>query len=666
MVFRKAVLVMVFEHERAAYEGWITSLTAEGLRPFADEYVQIDDQWETIEGWRAQFFADAGEGLGDELSFNLFHLARHLAYHDGKAPPFFAFDERNHHDLDQIAAKLIDQPLSPRDKAAALQAEYQRSDRYWSVFYPNFLFFKSQYDACENRLLMGEQLSAKPVFETPEEHRDREPSQEIKDQVLERDGYRCLSCGEDTRRWLQIDHVAPYYLGGLNSLGNLQTLCRICNGHKGISEINFRHNETMLSQPPAQFPVLDRPSLEMASSPEAWRRFLRRSVNFFYRCAAVADVNVDDALEGTWSIRLWANNNPQWLEPFLSTLLQQIQARRFEGGATRPAELTVGAPNQAALRMAAPAPTSQPPLEAQTSLAVATAKQHTLVFPTSSLPAIKTGAALRALPNTSASRVGSPTAAALVPSGTYIVAVTTAGKAYLLPRPEGSQPGAYAITDIAGLERGEKICVLTALPQNSPDLYAVLVTSTGYAKRLALNEFIPTVSRGRTIITGGEVAAVGYASLEDDLLLATYGGYAIRIRIAELPEQRANAGGVRAIRLWEGDAVVALTVAHGGANTGDLVVVTESGQAKRTPLAEYRIQGRDGGGLHTSSVGGLISAFLAETGDEVLLLSQKGKVARLPVADIPRQRRDTAGSYLVTLDNGDQVISAQALPAERR
>ena len=83
-------------------------------------------------------------------------------------PTFFVFDERDHHDLDQIAARLIEQPLLPRDKFASLEAEYRRSDRYWSVFYPHIGFFKSQYDACENRILLGNQLPSVTPHDTPE------------------------------------------------------------------------------------------------------------------------------------------------------------------------------------------------------------------------------------------------------------------------------------------------------------------------------------------------------------------------------------------------------------------------------------------------------------------------------------------------------------------
>ena len=494
-------MVMIFEHEQAAYCTWIAACATADLQLFADEQVQLADQWATIEGWRAQFFAETGEGFGDETSRNLFHIARHLATHEGQVPTFFVFDEREHHDLDQIAARLIEQPLLPRDKFASLEAEYRRSDRYWSVFYPHIGFFKSHYDACENRILLGNQMPSGTPYDTPEVVSEREPSQQVKDQVRQRDGHRCLSCGEDTRQWLQIDHVAPYYLGGGNSLANLQTLCQVCNNHKGISEINFRHNETMLPAQPTQFPTLEPPTVELAANPEAWRRFLRRSVNFFYRCAAVADIGVDDALEATWSIRLWASNEPHWLEPYLGLLLQQIQARRFEGGAARPATLTVSAPDHDALSVTAATPTPRALPKAPLGLAIITTKRQTFVIPTDRLPLGEIGGTLRPLP--SAGGVGTPTAATLLATGRPLMAVTTIGKTYALVATDASQAGefgmAYTLSDDVRFDHEERVSLLTAVPGGSDNLHAVILSSTGLMKRLALSELALAPARGRII-----------------------------------------------------------------------------------------------------------------------------------------------------------------------
>ncbi|MEI7645911.1 MAG: DNA gyrase C-terminal beta-propeller domain-containing protein, partial [Chloroflexales bacterium] len=653
-------MVMVFDHEQAAYRSWIESCATADLQPFADEQVQLADQWATIEDWRAQFFAETGEGFGDEISLNLFHIARHMATHEGKAPTFFVFDERDHHDLDQIAARLIEQPLLPRDKFATLEAEYRRSDRYWSVFYPNIGFFKSQYDACENRLLLGDSLPSSTSYHTPETLSDREPSQQMKDQVRQRDGYRCLSCGEDTRSWLQIDHVAPSYLGGGNSLANLQTLCKVCNNHKGISEINFRHNETLLPAPPAQFPTLEPPTVELAANPEAWRRFLRRSVNFFYRCAAVADIAVDDAPEATWSIRLWASNDPHWLEPFLGILLQQIQARRFEGGASRPATLTVSAPDHEALSVTAAAPISQKTLAPTLpDLVIATTRQLRIVS-TATLPLAQPGQRLS--PLATDRHMEEHVAAALIVCEQPLLAVTNVGRAYILAIGSANVP-----PDLPSLRSGEQIRLLSTVPDDRGSLAAVVLTSAGQIKRRFLNGLLPSTVRGHLITaTGAEIIGIEYASAAADLLLVTAWGYAIRFAAKDVPMQEDNAAGVHAVRLGDGESIVALVVVEPEQAGSDLVVITADGYAKRTPLSEYRTQGRGGIGVHTSSVGGVISAFIATAEDEIILLSKKGKAARFAVTHIPQQGRATVGNHLVTIDSDDHLISALALPGNRR
>src|SRR5207247_9069385 len=120
----------------------------------------------------------------------------------------------------------------------------------------------------------------------------REPSDQLKQQVKDRDGNRCLACGETNARHLQIDHVAPAYSGEDNSLRNLQTLCRACNLLKKVRTINFTNHLTSLDQPPAWMVESAQPDPEDAADPEQWERFLRRSVNFFFGCAAVDSARI--------------------------------------------------------------------------------------------------------------------------------------------------------------------------------------------------------------------------------------------------------------------------------------------------------------------------------------------------------------------------------------
>ena len=174
-------------------------------------------------------------------------------------PKFFSFeDTRKNHDLDAVAR------------------EYTKRDRLWRVFYPHYDQFKSQYDACVNHILHVERRDSdagadRPTFTQPQLPPELEPSDETKKEVLVRDNHRCLCCGNDNRRGLQIDHIMPKYLRVDHRLENLQTLCGTCNRHKGDTEINFRNHRTTLTATANGFPDARMPSGRNAKDPGQWK-----------------------------------------------------------------------------------------------------------------------------------------------------------------------------------------------------------------------------------------------------------------------------------------------------------------------------------------------------------------------------------------------------------
>ncbi|MFP4441325.1 MAG: DEAD/DEAH box helicase family protein [Chloroflexaceae bacterium] len=345
-------LVMVFDNEADRYKQFIAHLQTAAIDAFTDESITLNEH-EDIAGqvadWRDQFFGDLEQRVGTDLLTNLLHIARHMAQDEQREPPpFFEFEERTQHNLDLLAGDYISQDLGPKAKHASLQAEYVRDNRYWRIIYPNYRLFKTQYDACENRLLLNpDSTSLPPVIDGGTYPDDGEPSEEVKEQVKARDRYRCLCCGEDNRRTLQIDHIAPRYFGGTNALDNLQTLCSVCNRHKSISEINFRNHCTLETVPSIVFPELDLPAIANADDKEHWEIFLRRSINFFYRCAATDMITIKARGQHFWNwhIYLYHGNDPAWLAPHLYDLLIRIRSRRQEVRRDGPTAITVAAPN---------------------------------------------------------------------------------------------------------------------------------------------------------------------------------------------------------------------------------------------------------------------------------------------------------------------------------
>lgn len=343
-------LVMVFENEKESYEKLIQHLLRTTPQEFANETIDFELCQSYLEEWQNQFFAQA-DATSADLSVNLLHIARHVAQNEGEPPVFFPFSDRDNHDLDKVAQKFgFEDNLGTNALYQALITEYHRPDRYWQAIYPDRLLFKSQYDACVNRLLEIHYHGSEPpdhskVIRSSDEVQ-REPSEEVKEQVKARDGYRCLCCGETKKSRLQIDHVAPSYYGGNNSLDNLQTLCKDCNQTKGINILNFRIHRTDLTAPTPNFPLFKLPV--NGKNPDEWQKFLWRSINFFYRCAAVDFIKIGKRGQFfyQWYVYLYAGNDPCWLQPHLNDLVKRINAARRESGAIEIEGIRIGAPDQ--------------------------------------------------------------------------------------------------------------------------------------------------------------------------------------------------------------------------------------------------------------------------------------------------------------------------------
>ena len=342
-------LVMVFEHESNGYEQLIRGLQGNVDAKFYDEGVQFEEVSSEISELQRNYFPGTREHFGSNLSQDIFSIARHIAQ-TNTAPRFFDFEERDRHDLDLVAEDLMSKDLSRIQEDDAIRLEFNRQDRYWQVLYITYELFKSQYNACVERFLHARRHGISPenheigvITSSPS---DREPSEELKLQVKERDG-GCLCCGSDNYRYLEVDHIVPKYFGGNNILDNLQTLCSECNQFKGTEHINFRDCQTDLTMPPDRFPEFETPTGTKAGNPESWMEFLCRAFNFFYRCSVVHAVIIGKRGDSfyNWQVELNAGNDPRWLEPYLGDLLKRIvKAKKTEGYAI-PKSITVTAPD---------------------------------------------------------------------------------------------------------------------------------------------------------------------------------------------------------------------------------------------------------------------------------------------------------------------------------
>ena len=330
-------MVLVYGDEKAHYDAFIKQVTKAGLGPFADPGVQYDAVETQIDRWENKFFAGDGKRASGR-GMNLFHLARHLAQTGGKPPPFAPFAHREEHDLSPLAKVAATEDWGPSRTWQHLEAIYHDERRFWRAMIPTFDLFRQQFGYLvegEIQRKTGAGGAGRPgrVIAPARQLVDPEPPEDVKQEVIRRDGGRCLCCGDTRRKKLQVDHIISRYHGGTNDPFNLQTLCSVCNRDKDIQEMHFRKTETNLrSAPLLKFPAgFDSADLDQLA------RDIQRTINMFYQCAAVDEIEM--GLKGIkrreWRIRLRSNNPRTWFEGPLYELFDRVRAAQ-SGGRSAP------------------------------------------------------------------------------------------------------------------------------------------------------------------------------------------------------------------------------------------------------------------------------------------------------------------------------------------
>ncbi len=354
-------LVMVFEEDATAVRTFIEALHSIDLAPLADEGLFLDDYRGWLAQCRKQYWINEDIERSACSDDDLFGIVRHVAQ-NRTSPRFFAFEERDLHNLDQLVMGVLEKSLGPRQIDDVLKLEYNRSDRFWGTLYWPYRLFKSQFDACMNRALEAHNQEQPPetyvasAVSHPELLPEREPSDDVKRQVKERDQKRCVCCGETNPRLLTVNHISSWYHGGSNFLDNLQTLCWTCNQIKGTDNLNFRDPQTDLREPLTKLRDVPLPSTAEATDSEVWERYVRRVVNFYYRCNAVHNVQI--AARGKsacrWQVELLTKNPVNWMEPHLPHILERIRQRKREANLVPVDAIVIVAPDQDAVSFVVP------------------------------------------------------------------------------------------------------------------------------------------------------------------------------------------------------------------------------------------------------------------------------------------------------------------------
>jgi DNA gyrase subunit A len=299
-------------------------------------------------------------------------------------------------------------------------------------------------------------------------------------------------------------------------------------------------------------------------------------------------------------------------------------------------------------------------------------------------------------------------------------------KVYKLPLGNPQARG-KALVNLLPLEQGETITTVMPLPENEASweqLHVMFATSAGTVRRNLLSDFSNVRASGiiaMKLEEGDHLIAVRTCSEQDDILLATRAGKAIRFPVDDVRVFSGRTSvGVRGVKLAEGDAVISMSVlrhveatpeerisyvrqaavmrraagevaddaANGHGEEDDtptialtperfaelatqeefLLTVTERGFGKRSSAYDYRIAGRGGMGIWNMEMsdrnGAVVATFPVRNGQDIILVSDGGQIIRLPVADIRIAGRRTQGVTIFRVDAGEKVVSVAALEEE--
>jgi DNA gyrase subunit A len=236
-------------------------------------------------------------------------------------------------------------------------------------------------------------------------------------------------------------------------------------------------------------------------------------------------------------------------------------------------------------------------------------------------------------------------------------------KAYELPEANRVAKGQHVANLLAFLP-DEHIAQVIQIPDYQVEPYLVLATKNGLVKKTRLEEFDSNRSGGIIAINlreDDELVGATLVAPENDLLLVSKKAQAIRFNATDealRPMGRATSG-VIGMRFSEADELLAMEVVREGM---DVLVATNGGYAKRTPIEEYPVQGRGGKGVLTAKIterrGGLVGALVIDPEDELFAITSNGGVIRTPVKPVRRTRdRNTMGVKLMDLPEGVTIVA---------
>jgi DNA gyrase subunit A len=253
----------------------------------------------------------------------------------------------------------------------------------------------------------------------------------------------------------------------------------------------------------------------------------------------------------------------------------------------------------------------------------------------------------------------------------YMMIFSDRGRAYWLKVHEIPDVGAdgkgKSIANLVQFEPGEKLAAMLAVQEFTDTRFVVMGTRKGTIKKTELSAYANPRAGGiiaMGIEEGDEVIDVQLSDGQSEIFIGTRDGKAIRFEEGEVRAMGRTAYGVRGIQLREGDEVVAMQVAKPG---GTLLTVTEKGYAKNTLIDEYRVTGRGGLGVKNVEVtdknGPVVAIAQIHANEELLVMTEWGKILRTPANAVRTIGRATQGVRLMELEGEDKIVSVALVEA---
>lgn len=259
----------------------------------------------------------------------------------------------------------------------------------------------------------------------------------------------------------------------------------------------------------------------------------------------------------------------------------------------------------------------------------------------------------------------------VINSHDYILFFTDKGRVYKLKCyevPEASrQAKGLNIANLLPITPDEKVTSLIRVPEWDDEKYLIMVTRQGIIKRISLNSY-NTQRKGGLIALelneGDELAWVKMTSGNDEVILATKKGVAIRFKETDVRPMGRLARGVKAITLKEGDSVIGMSVIE---EDKYVLTISETGYGRLSNPSDYRVQSRGGKGLtnyHTEKYGDVAAINVVSLDEDIIMISRDGVIIRIAAESVRICNRPSKGVTVMKCSGDDKVITLSTVPHE--